>query len=204
MTRLYLIRHGQSEWNKLGKVQGQVNTSLTNLGKIQAKAMGHKLTHEDIDVIYTSDLDRAFGTAKIIGEVINKPIISNKSLREIKFGPWEGLTGEELRSNYKEEHDIWLKNPENLKLKDAETLEEVKDRVMDWIQPVLNERRGQNIVIVSHSATLKILLLSLLDISLYNYKNFSLSNVGLNIIESRDYNNVLVKLNDISHLEGLV
>lgn len=203
MIKLYLIRHGQSEWNKLGKVQGQINTSLTDLGKTQAKAIGNRLLDEGIDIIYASDLNRAFDTASIIGQEINKPVIASEPIREINFGVWEGLTGIEIREKYKDEHNIWLNDPESMKLDGAETLEVLKDRVMKWINPIIDEGSDKNIVIVSHSATLKVLLLGLLDIPLVHYKNITISNVGLNIIECRDYNKVLTKLNDISHLEGL-
>lgn len=204
MTKIYLIRHGESEWNKLKKVQGQVNTQLTELGKIQAKAMGNRLIKENIDIIYTSDLSRAFDTAKIIGKTLNRPINITESIREINFGVWEGLTNLEVQQKYKDQYNIWIKNPEKLNLNGAENLESLKNRVMLWTSSILQENMGKNIAIVSHSATLKVLLLSLLDIPLYNYKNFSISNLGLNIIELRQYNNVLIKFNDISHLEGLL
>ncbi len=203
MTKIYLIRHGESEWNFLGKVQGQKNTKLTDLGKSQAKAMGKRLKIENIDIIYSSDLERALNTAEIIGSQINKPVIVSKSIREINFGIWEGLTKKELREKHEDKHDIWLKSPNELELEGAENLNTLKDRAMKWINNIIKENPGKNIAIVSHSATLKVLLLGILGIPLSHYKNITISNVSLNIIEYRDYNKVLVKLNDVSHLEGI-
>lgn len=204
LTKIYLIRHGQSEWNVLNKVQGQTNTNLTQLGKDQGKAMGTRLKNSNIDMIYSSDLNRAFDTSKIIAEEINKPLIISKYLREINFGVWEGLTSEELSKKYKKEQETWRSNPERLILPGAESLEVLSERVMLWFKQILEKDSGKNIAIVSHSATLKVLLLGILDMPLSHYKNFTFSNVGLSIVEIRSYNNVLTKLNDISHLEGLL
>lgn len=204
MTKLYLIRHGQSEWNELGKVQGQVNTNLTEKGKEQAVNLANRLITENINIIYTSDLNRANDTAKIISEQINKPLISSEFLREIKFGLWEGLTKLEIRDKYNEQYLIWNKDPDKLILDQAETLQILKDRVMTWIEPIIEKNKGNNIAIVSHGTTLKVLMLGLLGIPLCHYKNFTISNVGLSIIECRDYNNVLTKLNDVSHLKELL
>ena len=204
MTKIYLIRHGQSEWNVLNKIQGQVNTELTGLGRRQGQAIGQRLVNSNINIIYSSDLNRALDTAEIIAKRINKPLIISEALREINFGVWEGLTGIDLKKEYKEEEEIWRNSPEKLKLQGAESLEALSERTMKWVNSILEENKGKNIVIVSHSATLKIILLGLLDISLTHYKNFAFSNVGLSIIELRNYNNVLTKLNDISHLEGLL
>ena len=203
MTKLYLIRHGQSEWNELKKIQGQINTNLTKHGKDQAKMLANMLIDEKIDVIYTSDLNRAKDTAKTISEKINKPLIHSEFLREIKFGIWEGLTISEIEDRYIDQYLIWNKSPDELILDNAETLQILKDRVMNWINPILLENKEKNIAIVSHGTTLKVLMLSLLGIPLCHYKNFTISNVGLSVIECRDFNNVLIKLNDLSHLKEL-
>lgn len=204
MTKLYLIRHGLSEWNEIRKVQGQTNTNLTKQGIDQAKMLANMLMDENIDIIYTSDLNRATDTAKIIAKKINKPLIQSEFLREIKFGIWEGLTTFEIQDKYKDEYLIWNKDPDKLILEGAETLEVVKERVINWINPIILENKGKNIAFVSHGTTLKVLMLSLLDIPLCHYRNFTISNVGLSVVECRDFNNVLTKLNDVSHLKELL
>ncbi|MBU5311089.1 histidine phosphatase family protein [Tissierella carlieri] len=203
MTKLFLIRHGQSEWNKLNMIQGQKNTILTDLGRQQALSLGNRLINEDIDIIYASDLSRAYTTAKIISDVIRKPLISSESLREINFGPWEGLSIGEIQEKYNSEYSIWLREPQSLNMKGAETLQILQERVMKYIDHIIDENKGKNIAVVSHGATLKALILGLLNIDISHYKNISLKNVSLSIIEFRDYNRVLTSLNDISHLKEL-
>ncbi len=203
MTKLFLIRHGQSEWNKRNMIQGQTNTMLTDLGKEQAFSLGKRLLKEDIDIIYTSDLLRAYTTAKIIANTIHKPLVSSEFIREINFGPWEGLSFEEIKEKYSEEYFTWLKEPDKLNINGAETLQIVQNRALKYIDYIIRENKDKNIAIVSHGAILKTIILGLLDINLSHYKNISLNNVSLIIIEFRDYNRVLTLFNDISHLKEL-
>lgn len=204
MTRIFLIRHGQSEWNHLNKIQGQKNTLLTELGKKQALYLGNRLIDEKIDIIYTSDLNRAYNTAEIISKKINKPLIVNESIREINFGLWEGLTIEDIKNHYKDEYSIWLKEPDKLNIQGFENLISLQERAMKSINEIISENHGKNIAIVSHGAILKTMILGLLSIDISHYKNISLSNVSLSIIECRDFNNVLMLFNDVSHLKGLL
>lgn len=203
LSKIYLIRHGQSEWNKLYKIQGQKDTKLTDIGKQQAMNLGDRLIKENIDIIYSSDLERAYITANIISKMINKPVVPNVSIREIGFGPWEGLSLAEIKKRFNKEYSIWLNEPHKLNLEGAENLQILKDRAMKFVNQVINENKGKNIAIVSHSATLKIIILGLLGIDISFYKNITLSNVSLSIVECRDYNNVLTLLNDTSHIKEL-
>ncbi|MDR7856182.1 histidine phosphatase family protein [Tissierella sp.] len=203
MTKIYLIRHGQSEWNKLNKIQGQRDTLLTELGKNQALLLGDRLANENIDMIYTSDLTRAYDTAKAISNRINKPLFVSDSIREINFNLWEGLTNEEVQEKYKDEYSIWLREPHKLNIQGVETLNSLQERAMKYINKIIKENNNKSIAIVSHGAILKTIILGLLDIEISHYKNISLSNVSLSIIECRDFNNVLKLLNDTSHLKEL-
>lgn len=204
MTKLFLIRHGQSEWNSLNKIQGQQNTILTELGKKQALSLGERLINENIDIIYTSDLIRAYNTAEIISKKINKPVISNNAIREINFGIWEGLTIQEIKLKYKDDYSIWLKEPHKLNIEGLENLTILQERAMKYINEIMLQNEGKNIAIVSHGAILKTIILGLLNIPISHYKNITLSNVSLSIVECRDYNNVLVLFNDISHSKELL
>ncbi|KNF07442.1 phosphoglycerate mutase Gpm [Gottschalkia purinilytica] len=200
MTKLYLVRHGQSEWNILNKVQGQEDTKLTEQGIAQAKKVANRLSKEDIDLIYCSDLKRAHDTAKIIGDKINLPVNSLKDFREINFGIWQGLTLDEVKEKYKEQNIIWRTEPHNFKLDRAEKLIDVQERMMNKVNDILKNNPDKNVLIVSHGTAIKSLLLGILNIDLSNYGKISIGNVGLSIIEFRDYFPVIRVLNDTSHL----
>src|SRR5699024_2707808 len=121
----------------------------------QAEKLAKRLNNYKFDTIYTSDLSRAYETAKIISRENTSNIVKIKELREIKFGPWEGLGIEELINNYSEEYKLWLKNPHELKLKNVETVQELKDRAKKALDIILKTKDSENILIVAHGAILK-------------------------------------------------
>lgn len=202
MKKIYLVRHGESEWNTIKKIQGQNDIVLTAKGIKQAQLIGKRLKYEKIDIIYSSDLIRAYKTAQIIGENLNLDVIPMEEFREINFGIWEGLSTEELMKNYEEEMILWMTAPEKFYVNKAETLKELQERAMNGINKIIHQD-FENVLIVSHSATIKTIILGLLDISLSNFKNLTISNVGLSIIEIREYNKVLKLLNDTNHLKSI-
>jgi probable phosphoglycerate mutase len=181
-------------------VQGQSNTKLTQRGIVQAEKIARRLKAENIKTIYTSDLERAYRTATIIGDSIGANVIKIKELREINFGLWQGLTINEIKELYSDEHTLWMKEPHKLTIKGAESLIKVKERTMSTVNLILKKHYKENIAIVSHSAVIKVIILSILDIDLSNYNKISLDNSSLSIIEYRDYNPVIRLLNDTSHL----
>lgn len=201
MKKLYLVRHGESEWNKLKKIQGQIDIPLTEKGIEQAKLIGKRLINEGIEKIYTSDLKRAYDTASIIGKMLNIDVIPLKELREINFGIWEGLTTDIIKSKFSKERELWLKNPEMLKVEGAESILDLQLRAMNEINKIISNNNIDNVLIVSHSATLKTIILGLLNMDISHFKNMTLNNVSLSIIEFRQYNRVLTLLNDTSHLK---
>lgn len=201
MSKLYLVRHGESEWNILNKVQGQSNVSLTNKGKQQAMKIGKRLKHENINLIFSSDLKRAIQTANIIGEFTNLEVISLEELREIRFGVWEGLTTKEIMEKYINEHTIWMTEPHNLSLPEAERLIELQERLLKAVNDLVRKDKNKNILIVSHGASIKTLILGILGIDLSFYNKLTIGNASLSIIEYRDYSPVLKVLNDTCHLK---
>lgn len=201
MQKLYLVRHGESEWNSLKKIQGQQDVYLTQTGKKQAEKIANRLVSEKIDIIYSSDLKRANETANIIGKKLNLQVKSSEAFREIKFGPWEGLNIEELTKKNSEEHFIWLNEPHNFKINGAETLYEVQKRAMNKIDSILTSNPDENILVVSHGATIKTIILGYAGMDLKYYNRMTIGNTSLSIIEFRDRNNVIKLLNDTCHLE---
>lgn len=201
MKKIYLVRHGESEWNVLKKIQGQKNISLTQKGIEQAKLIGNRLINEKIDKIYSSDLSRAYKTATIIGNIIECDVTSIEELREINFGVWEGLTNDEIMNKYSSDLILWRKEPEKLNLNGAETLKELQTRAIKRLNKLIYDENINNVLIVSHGVTLKTIILGLLDISLSNIKNLTLNNVSLSIVEFREHNKVLKLLNDTYHIK---
>lgn len=201
MKKIFLVRHGESQWNVLKKIQGQQDVPLTNRGIKQANLIGNRLVHERIDRIYSSDLKRAYDTAEIIGKRLSLNVIPTKEFREIDFGIWEGMSNDKMHIEYYNELCLWRKEPERLKVEGAESLRELQLRAMAAVNKIINNEVGDNILIVSHSATLKTIILGLLNMDLAYFKNLTLGNVSLSIVEDRDYNRVMKVLNDTCHIK---
>ncbi|WP_416197953.1 MAG: Phosphoglycerate mutase Gpm [Sporanaerobacter sp.] len=201
MQKLYLVRHGESEWNNLKRIQGQKDICLTLKGKKQAEKIANRLVFEEIDIIYSSDLKRASETANIIGEKLNLKVTPSEAFREIQFGSWEGLSIEELTEKNSKEHFIWINEPHNFKMDGAETLYEVQNRAMNKIDSILKSNPDKNILVVSHGATIKTIILGCVGMDIKYYNKMTIGNTSLSMIEFRDHNNVIKLLNDTCHLK---
>lgn len=203
MKKIFLVRHGESKWNVLKKIQGQQDVPLTDRGKSQAYQIGDRLLSEKIDSIYSSDLKRAYDTAAIIGKKLQIDVNPMTELREINFGQWEGASYDKIYSTNHKEIILWRKAPEKLNIDGIESLKKLQLRAMSAVKKIINSETGNNILIVSHSATLKTIILGLLNIDLANFKNLTLDNVSLTIVEFRNYNRVLKVLNDTNHIREI-
>lgn len=203
MKKIYFVRHGESLWNKTSKIQGALDIPLSKTGKKEAKLIASRFKNKEVDAIYSSKLSRAVDTAKKIGEIKGLKINEIEELKEISFGDWEGLCMEDIKENRKEELEKWIFTPEKQKFKNGESLKDVSIRTKKVLKEILNNTKDKNIVIVAHSGAIKVMVLDLLGIPLKYYKNMSLGNVSLSLVEQRDYNNVLVKFNDRNHLKEM-
>lgn len=203
MTKLYLIRHGETMWNKEKRTQGIRNIQLSELGKLQARYLAKRLEKENIDVIYSSDLSRAYETAKIVGKHIGKSVRPLPEIREMNFGEWEGLTINEIKRKYQDIYNQWNTTPHIAKIPGAETLIQVQERAMKGVNHIIKENPDKNIVMVSHGAAIKTIIFRLLDIDLSYYRKIRQDNTAINIIDFKEEYNVLVQLNDTCHLLNL-
>ncbi len=200
MSRLYIVRHGETVWNTERKTQGMKDSALTEKGIIQAKKLSERLALEKIDYIYSSSLSRAYETAKIISSKLNLAINITDDLREMNFGCWQGLTIEEVKNNYPNEHIIWHSEPHKWSISGSETLIQVRERTLKLVNDLRKKHINKNILLVSHGTAIKALLLGILDIDLSNYRKIAQDNTSINVIEYRGDLPVIKFLNDTNHL----
>lgn len=202
MKNIYFIRHGETKWNTIGKIQGWKDSRLTDLGIKQANKAAeylNKYESTNIDIIYSSDLSRAYDTAEIINNKLKLDIIESELLRENSFGIWEGKTKEDILEFDSKGYENWLRIPEESSIEDGETLDELRKRVKKFLDSIVDY---ENILIVSHSVTIKMLILVLLNMDNKHFKNLSMNNTGISKIEVKDYNTVLKYYNSTTHLKG--
>lgn len=200
-TRLYIVRHGQSKWNLESKIQGSTDIELSEEGIKQAYSLAKRLKYEKIDIIYSSNLSRAYKTAEIIAKEFNIKVNILHELREITFGVWEGLTNIEIENLYKEKYHTWKTDPTKVVIENAETLKQLQDRILKGIYPLIEKNKDKNILIISHGTSIKALILGLLGIDLSFYPKIKQDNTAVNIIDIKDDGKpVLILLNDTCHL----
>lgn len=198
----YIVRHGQTNWNILGKTQGHGNSDLTEQGIVQARELAEDITKYPIDYIYSSDLGRAIQTAKILGEKLNLEVQKTEGLREMGFGVWEGLLIDEIKKDYSDIYDIWRNDPHLVNIPKGETLQVIKERVDNFIEEINKKHENKHIIFVTHSITLRVMLLSFLGSGMENIYRIKQDNTALNIVEYRDYGPVVIKMNDTSHIKN--
>lgn len=197
---IYIVRHGQTEWNLLGKTQGHGNSDLTPKGIEQAELLADSMTKYPIDYIYSSDLGRAYQTAEIIGNKLNIEVEKTEALREMNFGTWEGRIIKDIIEEDPELYKMWRNEPHLAKIPQGETLSQIKERTDAFIKEINEKYDGKHIVLVTHSLCARIMLLSFLDSDVKNIYRINQANTALNIIEIRDYGPVVMKMNDTTHI----
>ena len=197
----YIVRHGQTNWNILGKTQGHGNSDLTAKGIEQATELAESIVNYPIDYIYSSDLGRAVQTAQILGDKLNIKVEETEALREMGFGEWEGLLIDEIKANYANVYATWRNEPHLAQIPGGETLHLIKDRVDSFIQSLNEKYDDKHILLETHSVTVRVMLLAFLNSGMENIYRIKQDNTALIIVEYRDYGPVVIKMNDTSHIK---
>ena len=201
MMKLLLIRHGQTDWNLLEKYQGQTDIALSGEGIRQADLLAQNFPVDTLDIIYTSDLQRAVMTAERLAEKFSAPLYADKALRELNFGAWEGLTYQEIAERWPQEVKNLFGAPEKLQIPEGETFLMLQRRAMDKINEIRAENEGKNVAVVAHGAISKAILTALLHIPLHYVWMLRQDNTAVNILRFDDEFVSVELLNGISHLD---
>lgn len=200
-TRLYLVRHGETIWNKEMRYQGHSDVSLTEEGREQARLLAKKLVQEDIEAFYASDLSRAFETAQILAKPHKKEIFTSSEFRETKFGDWEGLKYTEIQKQYPVDWSNWTQDPYNMRIPGGESLADVVFRVSEGIGRLIQHHKDQNILLVAHGGVNRVILALALNMDVSHYWRIRQDNTALNIIDYYDDKAIVATFNDINHLK---
>lgn len=156
MTRLILIRHGQSLANAQELFAGHSDFDLSDFGKQQARlAASYLLKTEMIDAIYASDLLRAYHTATPIGEAFDLPVIRDPGFREIYAGEWESLSFSEIATRYADAFSVWKNDYSNARPVGGESTEEVYRRVVPHLKELARKHEGGTVLVASHATVIR-------------------------------------------------
>ena len=204
VTRVYLVRHGSTVLSAEDRFAGRVDVELSEEGRAQAAALSGRLAGEQIQAIYASPLSRTVATARLIaGEWGGAPVLRNE-LREIDHGRWEGLTRREVESRFAAEYAAWEEDPFTFAPSGGESGVAVLARALPAFRDILTRHAGEKILVVSHKATIRLLLSSLLGFDPRGYRDrMDQAPACLNILDFRDPVRArLMLFNDTSHYAG--
>ncbi|MCM0757079.1 MULTISPECIES: alpha-ribazole phosphatase [Sporomusa] len=201
MTKLIIVRHGQTLWNLERKYQGHSDIALTDTGLKQAQAVAERLAEEAIAAVYASDLSRAYKTAGYIAAKHNLTVHTVPQLREIKFGDWEGLTYEEISVRWPGLLGKLWTTPDELQIPGGETFHQLKARAYTAIEKIVADHPDQTVAVVAHGGTIGTILCAVLDIHLNHVWSIRQDNTAVNIIEYYDGRPTITLLNCVSHFK---
>ena len=201
MSRLLLVRHGNTKSNSAERFWGQTDVELSALGTKQAERLRDWLTNEKIDAVYTSDLRRASATAEIIASRHNLSVVICPELHEISFGDVEGLTFKEIGQLYPELVKSWFNRRLDFRYPGGESMAELNNRVVKFLDRLEKHASEETILVVAHSGVLRLLICNLLGMELKHWRKLRTDLASLSIVETYPQGAILNLLNDVSHLK---
>lgn len=194
---IYIVRHGETDWNKEGIYQGQTDTSLNENGRQTVRELGKILSRINFSAIYSSDLLRARETAEIINDFLNVPIYYTRDLRELHFGDWTGISIWEMEEKDPELFRKWQEDPWNISPPGGETFRELTERVIRALEEITERHKNENILVVSHAGPIKAMVFGLLSATGKAYWNIKISHSTVVIIDKdKDYKISMNKILD--------
>jgi broad specificity phosphatase PhoE len=200
-TRLYLVRHGETQLTAEDRFSGAIGVDLSEEGRRQVALLSQRLAQEKIAAVYCSPLSRTVDTAEILARPHRLELVRRDGLREISHGRWEGLTRREVEERYSAEYAAWEADPFTFAPEGGESGLAVLARALPAVREIVVAHRGETVLVVSHKATLRLILSGLLGIDPRVYRDrLEQSPACLNVVDFRDPVRArLMSFNDTSH-----
>ncbi|MBQ3046858.1 MAG: histidine phosphatase family protein [Clostridia bacterium] len=201
-TTAIIVRHGFSETNRDDKFAGQLDVKLTDIGHKQAQLVSEYIAKAyKVDKIYSSDLSRAFDTVKPLADKLGIEINTDKGLREIFAGVWEGRYLMDIANEYPEDYKVWKENVGLARCTGGESFAESQKRIINAIETILKNERGKTVVIATHGGVLRTYECYLKNVSLEEMKNIKhMNNAAVSIIEHDGKTTTVKAWNITEHL----
>ena len=206
MTKILIVRHGNSLSNIAKTFTGHIDSPLSETGKMQAeKASEFIFQNYKVDKIYSSDLSRAIDTVKPLANKLNLTITLEEGLREIYGGNWEGAELSRLEELFYDDYLVWKKSPGLARCTGGESYEEATERIYNAVKKIALENVGKTVVIATHGGVIRGLQCKLIGLPLSRMKETDyVVNASVTEIDFVDGNLIWVKTNPTNYLEGLI
>jgi broad specificity phosphatase PhoE len=201
MTHIILVRHGETEWNRVERFRGRADVPLNAAGLAQAEATGRRIAADVAPAaVYSSPLARAVVTAEAIAGHFALSVQIHAGLADIDYGQWQGLTPDEARARWPEIVDAWHNAPHTARIPGGETLDDLSARAMAAVNELAARHAGQSIVLVGHTVVNRVILLGVLGLGNDRFWRLRQDTCAVNVFEAEGGDFTLVTLNDTCHL----
>ena len=205
MTKLLIIRHGQSQANLQGVFVGHTNSPLSDLGKQQAEITAdYVVANYHIDAVYSSDLERAFYTGKAVADRLGMVPIPERGMREIFAGDWETVKFDTLSTEYGEPYQLWLRNIGLAQCTNGESIAQLQSRVVDALRRIAEANDGKTVVVATHATPIRTFMHHCSGLPMEEMKNTPwVSNASVTTVEYADGKFTIVTPGYDAHLGEL-
>jgi len=202
LTRIVAVRHGETAWNRDTRIQGHTDIPLNDHGRWQAQRVAQALRDEGVVAVYSSDLQRAAHTAEAIARACGLPLVLDPGLRERHFGRFEGLTHDEIHSQWPDEGRRWRERDPTYGPDGGETLSDFFARCVDTAERLVRRHRGGTVALVAHGGVLDCFYRAATRVSLSAPRSWSIANASVNRLIHTDEGFGLVGWADTRHLDA--
>lgn len=202
--RIVLVRHGRTDWNREFRVQGQSDIPLNSTGKAQAEAIARALKDENVQIVYSSPLSRAYQTAQAIAKPHQLKVQTDERLKELDVGSVDGVHYPRLKTEASGFYSDWIANPAYARWPGGESLKELQSRIWDFIQSISNTDWEGAMVITSHLFSILTILCRILGMELSTFRRLNLSVASISIVELSAEQSYLMLFNDTCHLDTTI
>jgi len=203
MTRIILVRHGETEWNRVERFRGRADVPLNEKGLLQAEATARGIeSRVSAAAVYSSPLSRAMRTAQAIAERQSLIVQIHQGLVDIDYGEWQGLSAEEVKQRWPEQLAGWYQTPHKVRIPGGESLDELRARCAATVKEIVTRHSGSAVVLVAHTVVNRIILLFILGLDNGRFWRLRQDACAVNEIEVDGEEFTLVSMNDTCHLRS--
>jgi broad specificity phosphatase PhoE len=199
-TELFIIRHGETDWNRESIFRGIYDIPLNEIGRQQARLAAEALAGEQLNAAYTSPLSRAVETAAIVLESHGLTAVPIDGLMDFNYGDWTGLRDDVVAERWPQERAQWMEEPHALHVPGGDTLDEVFQRAFGAMEAIAVEHDGHSVALFAHRVVNKLLILGALGLNLDRFPFILQGNCCINHFIRTDEGYLIERLNDTSHI----
>jgi broad specificity phosphatase PhoE len=203
MTRLFLVRHGTTEWNQEEIFRGRIDCKLNETGLAESRALEVYFRDAAIDFVYSSPLSRATETARAVAVSKRLVVTADPAFIDINYGEWQGLPLEEVKVKYSDLYRLWQERPQEVTFPGGENLAQVRARAWDGLEKVVQANLGKTVLVVSHRVVTKVLICAVLGLDDSHFWQIKQDTTAVNCFEYTGKDFITSLINDTCHMKSI-